>query len=442
MTTNMITAARLIGHQSVNGVYQSKMAMDSFPVLGHQMTHSLDSFITDSANSATSLYSGHKTTVNALNVYVDSSKDPFDDPKFETMQEIFYRLYQGGIGVVSTAFIADATPGATTAHTRLRGEYGYVVDSFLHGTPNYTWSDWEGVDVLFGGGAEQFLPSSKSYQGQDYYELFADAGYTVVNNASSLNSTDNSQKHLGIFTTSNLNVWLDRNVYTDVLKKSKGPVNASAPALDQPGLKEMTLKALDVLSTRHPDDGWILMSEAASIDKQMHTLDYDRSLGDLLELDDTIKATLAWLEANGELENTLVLVTADHGHGFDVAGGVDTRFLNEQEGDREKRGAIGTYEQSGLSGYQLANASAPQGSDQNLVYTPGTNFPVNWDPRNTLYAGVVANPDRRENYQVHKTGPRKPAINITGFDEEDFYVSSLPPSSAVTSFTTQDLYLC
>ena len=435
MTTNMITAARLIGHQSVNGVYQTKMAIDDFPVLGHQMTHSLDSFITDSANSATSLYTGHKTTVNALGVYADSSKSPFDDPKFESMQEIFYRLYNGGIGIVSTAFIADATPGAATAHTKLRGEYGYVVDSFLHGTPNYTWSDWEGVDVLFGGGAEHFIPSSKSFQGQDYYKLFAEANYTVCQNLTSLNNTDNTQKHLGIFSVSNLNVWLDRNVYTDNLNKSKTPSGGSGPALDQPGLKEMTLKALDVLHARHPEDGFLLMSEAASIDKQMHVLDYDRALGDLLELDDTVKATLAWLREKGELENTLVLVTADHGHGFDVAGGVDTHYLNALAGedatDREKRGAVGTYEQSGLSGYQLRNASAPQGSDQNLVYSPGANFPLNWDPRNTLYSGVVAAPDRRENYQVHKDGSRKPAINITGFDNEDFYVNYI---DAVTGF--------
>lgn len=40
MTTNMITAARLIGHKSVNGRYKSKMAMDGFPVLGHQMVRS------------------------------------------------------------------------------------------------------------------------------------------------------------------------------------------------------------------------------------------------------------------------------------------------------------------------------------------------------------------------------------------------------------------
>ena len=88
------------------------MAIDKFPILGHSMTHSLDSFITDSANSATALYSGHKSTVNALGVYRDSSKDPADDPKIESIAEIFRRIWNGGVGIVSTAFIADATPAA------------------------------------------------------------------------------------------------------------------------------------------------------------------------------------------------------------------------------------------------------------------------------------------------------------------------------------------
>ena len=150
MTTNMITAARLIAHKSVNGRYMSTMQMDKFPVLGHQMTHSIDSFITDSANSATALNTGHKSTVNALNVYRDSSEDPFDDPKVETLAEMFYRVYGGHVGIVSTAFIADATPAALTAHTSDRDQYGAVVDSYIHGIVNYTWTEWPGVDVLFG----------------------------------------------------------------------------------------------------------------------------------------------------------------------------------------------------------------------------------------------------------------------------------------------------
>lgn len=34
MTTNMITAARLIAHKAVNGRYLTKMAMDKMPVVG------------------------------------------------------------------------------------------------------------------------------------------------------------------------------------------------------------------------------------------------------------------------------------------------------------------------------------------------------------------------------------------------------------------------
>lgn len=145
--------------------------------------------------------------------------------------------------------------------------------------------------------------------------------------------------------------WLDRNVYRQNLNQSLSPTGNKSPALDQPGLKEMTLKAIDILQARSGKDGWFLMSEAASIDKMMHALDYDRALGELLELDDTIKATIKHLNSTSSLKETLILVTADHGHGFDVMGSVDTHYLAAQNVDRKKRSAIGVYEESGLSQY-------------------------------------------------------------------------------------------
>lgn len=427
MTTNMISAARLIAHQTVNGRYQSKLQMDKFPVLGHQMTHSIDSFITDSANSATALYTGHKSTVNALGVYRDSSPSPFDDPKFETIAEIFHRLTRGGVGIVSTAFIADATPAAMTAHTADRGQYPHVVDTFLNGITNYTWTNWT-PDVLFGGGAEQFLPGKTSYKGQDYYKLFQSKGYNVVLNNTALSATPNNAKTVGIFSRSNMPVWLDRNVYKqNLLGKKNSPDGSGGDATDLPGLKEMTLKAIDILNARHSKEGFLLMSEAASIDKQMHTLDYDRALADLLELDDTVKATIAKLTQLGNLKETLVLVTADHGHGFDVAGSVDTKYLNAQDTDRKKRNAIGTYKESGLSQYVIPGSPEDTSS---LQYSEGAAFPANWDPRYTLFSAVGANPDHRENYQVHKSGPRLPAVNTSV--EEDNYIVNY--KDAVTGF--------
>lgn len=326
------------------------------------------------------------------------------------------RLTGGHVGIVSTAFIADATPAALTAHTRARSEYGAVVDSFLNGITNYTWTNWTGPDVLFGGGAEQFFPPSKggvTYQGKDYYAEFAKKGYQVLQNRTALLAAPSDKRSLGIFSVSNMAKWLDRNVYRNNLNKSLSPAGDNKTALDQPGLKEMTLKAIDILQTRSGDKGWFLMSEAASIDKMMHVLDYDRALGELLELDDTIKATIAQLNKTNTLRETLILVTADHGHGFDVMGSVDTAYLAAQDAPRKKRDAVGTYQNSGLS--QYANTG-------NLTYTD-SNFPRNWDPRYTLFQGLMADPDRRESWSVHKDGPRTPAVELTK-GSSDYYANS------------------
>ncbi|KAL8376459.1 hypothetical protein RB595_007514 [Gaeumannomyces hyphopodioides] len=423
MTTNMITAARLLGHKSINGKYQSLLQLDKFPVLGHQMTHSIDTYITDSANSASALYSGHKSTVNAMGVYADSSPDVFDDPKVETIVELLKRVWGSAWGAVSTAFIADATPIALTAHTRSRAAYGPLIDQALNGVTNYSWPNHGGPDVYLGGGAEQFLPGSGSYQGKDYYAEFANKGYTISYNKTSLAETPKDAKTLGIFCRSNLPVWLDRNVFTEnIAKLNNDPRGASGAATDLPGLKEMTLKAIDVLHTRGGDKGFFLMSEAASIDKQMHALDYDRALGDLLELDDTVRATVKRLEELGILKDTLVVVSADHGHGFDVFGSADTKYMESKKTDREKRSAVGVYEKSGKSLYQV---EAP-----GVSYNTGPNFPLNWSPRYVIASGFGAAPDHRESYKVSPS-PRVPAVNASGLPTNDMYAN---PRDSPTGF--------
>ncbi|KAK1235233.1 hypothetical protein PQX77_001539, partial [Marasmius sp. AFHP31] len=422
MTQSMITAARLLAHKSINGVYQSLMQLDQMEALGHQMTHSIDSFITDSANSATALYTGKKSTVNALNVYVDSSTNSFDDPKFETIAELFRRRRpDGAVGMVSTAFIADATPAGLCSHTRDRDQAPQIVYEYLFNAEGvnstYKWpTGCSGPDVIFGGGAENFIEGPKSPNNSDFYAAFREEGYDVVFNKTGLSeieASDDQNKVLGIFSISNMAKWLDRHVYPHNLEGMKNsPTGDGSDATDQPGLKDMTLKAIDILQARSKakgDDGWFMMSEAASIDKMMHVLDYDRALGELMELDDTVKATLEHLEEIGELENTLVVVTADHGHGFDVFGSADKKYLAAQPNDRKKRDAIGVYVQSGLSGYTVENGSSP--TNNTLVEgAQGPGFPVNWEPRYGIAAGFAANPDHRENYQINTTGPRLPAV--------------------------------
>lgn len=274
--------------------------------------------------------------------------------------------------------------------------------------------------MFFGGGAEQFYAGKGSYKGKDYYREFANKGYTVSLNKTALNAVDTSKPALGVFCQSNLPVWLDRNVYPDNIKTLKNdPAGGNRSATDIPGLKDMTLKAVEILAKRGKDKGFFLMSEGASIDKQMHQLDYDRALAELLEMDDTIRATIKKLEELGIRNETLVLVSADHGHGFDVYGSADTKYLTEHKDDRGKRRSIGTYEKSGLSQYH----SKADG----VSYGTGANFPTNWEPRYAIAGGVAAHPDVREDYIVPKKGSRVPAKKIG----EEYYVT---PDDSVNGF--------
>ncbi len=105
-----------------------------------------------------------------------------------------------------------------------------------------------------------------------------------------------------------------RNITSD-------PTGIKGPAADQPGLADMTLKAIDILKARDTaNDGFFMMAEAASIDKMFHVLDYERALGELLELDNTIRKTIEHLEKLGIANETLIVVTADHGEGVWKAG--------------------------------------------------------------------------------------------------------------------------
>nr|XP_019050972.1 hypothetical protein I302_01415 [Kwoniella bestiolae CBS 10118]OCF29902.1 hypothetical protein I302_01415 [Kwoniella bestiolae CBS 10118] len=422
MAGSMLSAARLLGHKTINGKYQSKLKLDEAPGYGSQMTHSLDSFITDSANSASALFSGKKMTVNGLNAYTVRFAIPFGDPKVETIFEMFRRIEGGQVGIVSKAYIADATPAAVCTHTSQRSQYTAVIEQYLTGVAgNYSWFPWEGVDLLFGGGAENFLPGPGN-NNVSQFDRWASEGYQVGYTKTELEAFDNAQRALAIFTRGNISTWLDQNIYTDLLDLAITP-QGERGARDQPGLKDMTLKAIDILHTRAKErnTGFMLMSEAALIDKEMHVLDIDRALGEVLELDDTVRATLKHLEEIGELEDTLIVVTADHGHGFDVFGSADTKYLQQQESDRAKRNAIGTYQNSGLSAYQV-----PQdvlATNHTIFDSPqGEGFPVTWDPRYTIAHGWAAFPDHREDFEVNTDHERLPAVkNTTGyfFNPED-----------------------
>jgi alkaline phosphatase len=76
----------------------------------------------------------------------------------------------------------------------------------------------------------------------------------------------------------------------------------------------MTAKAIDLLA-RHPD-GFFLMVEGGRIDHAHHIANAYRALGETIELSNAVRIALEKTDP----KQTLIVVTADHGHVFTMAG--------------------------------------------------------------------------------------------------------------------------
>jgi len=206
MSPSHRAAARLLSKGIAEGKSLGKLAMDDMPHMALVATAGSDSIITDSANSASAYATGHKSAVNAMGVYADRTRDPFDDPRVETIASLVKRKLNLAVGIVSNTEIQDATPAAMVAHTRRRAEYDQIVEQYFAAKP----------DVLLGGGSANFLPKAaagKRKDETDYIARFRDAGYGVATTAGELNALaakPGTDRLLGLFAAGNMDGVLDR----------------------------------------------------------------------------------------------------------------------------------------------------------------------------------------------------------------------------------------
>ncbi|WP_429128419.1 alkaline phosphatase [Aeromonas veronii] len=209
------------------------------------------------------------------------------------------------VGAVTTTELTHATPAATYAHICHRdAAYDIAVQAVPGGT-GFNQALGDGVDVLMGGGANHWTPYSASNKGgrNDNRDLTAEMkalGYSYVTTQSELAKVT-SGKVLGLFSSkSHLDYELDR--------VAKGAANT------QPSLSEMTAKAIDLLSKN--SQGYFLMVEGGRIDHALHGTNAKRSLTDAVALDEAVKTALGKVDLN----NTLIVVTADHDHTMTING--------------------------------------------------------------------------------------------------------------------------
>ncbi len=376
------TAARIMSKGMTEGKANGRLNMDELDRMAFIGTSSTESVATDSANTMSAYMTGHKSAVNALGVYADRTADPFDDPKVETLVEALRRQTSKSVGIVTTSELQDATPAALFAHTRRRAEKAAINTHIFDLKP----------EVILGGGSAYFLPQSvpgsKRKDDIDHIEGFKEAGYALATTRSELEAAagSNTGKVLGLFHTGNMDTTLDR----EFLKK--GSVEKFP---EQPGLVDMTKAALGQLSKNA--EGFVLVVEAANVDKMSHPLDWDRAVIDTIEFDKAIGAAREFAEKNPD---TLIVVTGDHTHGVSIIGTVD----DEKPGD-EMREKVGTYAEAGFPNYEDKD---------------GDGYPDSVDVSRRLFLAANNGPDHYETFRPKLDGPFVPAIQ----DENKKYVAN------------------
>jgi alkaline phosphatase len=344
MGWNTVTAARIIKTGITNGKPNDKLEMEKCDTVASIATSGLNGLVTDSANSASAYATGHKSANNGLGIYPDNTASSLDDPRQEQITEIAKRTRDMSIGLVTTSYLADATPAAWASHTRRRADYSEIIGQYIDGPIQ--------PDVLMGGGSIDFLPkATKGSRRKDERDIIAEyqkKGYQVVTNGTELNASKPG-KTLGLFQLQWMQSYLDRVQY-------KNP-DVLGSFTDQPLLWDMTMKAIDTLSSN--PNGFFLMVEGSNSDVLQHQLDWPRATWDAIEMDVAVGKAKAWAQQRGD---TLVIVTADHAHTNSTYG---TYNPKDQAGTGTISG-VGLYEDNGFPTYQatldkyglpMANAS-------------------------------------------------------------------------------------
>lgn len=318
MGVSTLTAARIFVGQK-HGLLgeEFSLSFERFPHTALIKTYNVDLQTPDSAGTMSALMTGLKTDEGVISLPAsvnrgDCSSIAERDKALPTLLDI--AKYKGkSTGVVTTARITHATPAATYAHSvdrnwesddampQVAKELGCIdIASQLIAGNKYSNSSLNGpVDIILGGGRRHFLPVNEGGKRQDGKNLIQQWQHQGGHYAASLSDLQklpaNSEPLLGLFSNSHLSYAYQK------------------PA-DQPSLQQMTAAALTRLQKNKR--GYALIIEAGRIDHGHHDGTAYKALTETEELHKTV----AWLMTQVDINETLIVVTADHSHTLTLSG--------------------------------------------------------------------------------------------------------------------------
>ena len=305
MGVSTVTATRIYS-VGVDG----ELTVDKFPYTALSRTYTADHITPDSAGTMTAMMSGVNANSGIIGFGPTTERNDFngdgDGKPLWTALELAKRAGKK-VGVVTTARVTHATPAACYAHVNERDKENDIALQALPTDSSYNGRLGSGIDVLFGGGRRFWVPGGLTDEegsrgsrpdGRDLRQEYMDAGYTYVWNEKEFNMLHRWHLPvLGLFESSHMEYEYDR------------PNDLGG----EPGLADMVTKAISLLKNRR---GYFLMVESGRIDHAHHAGNAFRSLSDTVEFDQAIASAVRMVD----LKDTLIIVTADHSHVFNIAG--------------------------------------------------------------------------------------------------------------------------
>ncbi len=322
MGVSTVTAARIFAGQKEGATGEEyQLSFDKFPVAGFAKTYNINQQTPDSAGTMTAMVSGVKTKAGVIG-YPDSAlRADCNSAKGNELVTAVELAEMAGMstGVVSTARITHATPAATYAKSPERNwesDDSLTDEAKNNGckdiaTQLVEFSSGDGIDVVMGGGRRHFIPNTvtdeegKTGKRTDGVNLidswkakYAVGNYVYDQAGFDALGADSATKVLGLFNSSHMEYEADR----------------ANDVAGEPSLSEMTSKSIDILSKN--DKGFFLTVESGRIDHGHHAGNAYRALEDAVEFAEAVQAAVDKVDLN----ETLIIVTADHSHVFTLAG--------------------------------------------------------------------------------------------------------------------------
>ena len=322
MSLATVSAARILDGQRKGGPgEENALSWEDFPHTALSKTYNTDTQTPDSAGTMTAMATGVKTRTGVLGIGQDAARGDCAGSLRTPLLSLWQLAASTGLatGVVTTTRITHATPAATFTHSPDRNwendaemlsvtnaaECADIARQLIE-TPY-----GQGPDVLMGGGRGSFLPATErdpEYDDMtglrlDGRDLIAewkrrrpDGAY--VWNATQFAAAPKDKPLLALFESTHMQYEHDR-------PKDKA---------GEPSLAEMTRGAIERL--RGNPLGFVLLVEGGRIDHAHHSGNAHRALTDTIALSEAVAVAASMTS----VDDTMILVTADHSHTMTFAG--------------------------------------------------------------------------------------------------------------------------